>query len=123
MPPETTEPPLQLREYVRVLRARRWLIVMTVAVATVSALAVSLRTTPMYASTAKVLVKPIMASDQLLDSTSTSSLSLETEREVASSAAVASIASKTLGSGRSTDELLEQLHVSVPADTQVLGVT
>lgn len=50
--------PLELRDYLTVLRRRRWTVVVTTAVAVGAAIALSLLQTPVYAAYAEVLLRP-----------------------------------------------------------------
>ena len=124
MPPESASPaPIQLREYLSVLRARRWTVILTATVTVVAAMFVSLRMTPMYASTSKVLVKAITSTQQLLGAAPAAALELETEREIATSLAVASLVADGMQPATAPEELLRHLDVSVPTDTQVMAIT
>lgn len=123
MTPEPALQPVQLREYLAVLRARRWTVVLTAAVTLFAAMFVSMRMTPMYTSTSKVLVKAITGNQQLLGAAPVATLELETEREVAMSTAVATVAAKEIDSDVAAEDLLTHLSVSVPADTQVMEFT
>ncbi|HYF12225.1 MAG TPA: polysaccharide biosynthesis tyrosine autokinase [Actinomycetota bacterium] len=115
--------PVQLREYLAILRARRWTVLITASITVFAAMFVSLRMTPMYASTSKVLVKPPTSTEQLLGAAPAATLEIETEREVASSLAVAAIAADEMRSTLEAEELLDHLDVSVPTDTQVVSIT
>jgi capsular exopolysaccharide synthesis family protein len=126
LPPASQEQPLDLRQYLSVLRIRKWTVIATTAVVLFAVMAYSLRQTPMYTSTAKVLVKPITANQQLqLNGAvpAATQLSLDTERELVSSAAVAQIAAEQLGGRISADELVRHLSVSVPANTEILDIS
>lgn len=115
--------PLQLREYLAVLRARRASVIATAAITLTAALFVSLRMTPVYTSTAKVLVKPITANETLLSGTSTSTLNLDTESQLVSSAVVARLAADALHSAASPSELMRHVGVSVPSNTEILEIS
>ncbi|HUG88225.1 MAG TPA: Wzz/FepE/Etk N-terminal domain-containing protein, partial [Actinomycetota bacterium] len=52
------EQPVQLREYLAVLRSRKWSIVLVTFVVVASAMFFSFRQTPIYRSEARVLVTP-----------------------------------------------------------------
>jgi capsular exopolysaccharide synthesis family protein len=112
-----------LRGYLAILRRRRWTIALAVALVVLSTLAFSIRQTPSYESTAKVLVKPINA-NQVVQGVSVSNiLDLQTEKGLVESPAVASLAAKALGAGTATEELLRHLSVAIPANTQFLEIT
>jgi succinoglycan biosynthesis transport protein ExoP len=119
----TQEAPLDLRQYVAVLRVRR----RTVAIVALAVLGLvmvySLRQTSIYTSTAKVLVKPLTGNQQLLGSVPAASLSLDTERELVRSSAVAEVARKTLDHPPPVADLLRHVSVAVPSNTQILEIS
>jgi capsular exopolysaccharide synthesis family protein len=117
-----TAPPSDLREYLHVLRRRKGAILIITAITFASAMAFSIRQTPIYASTAKILVKPPTANQYLQNVPAASLLSLDTERELVQSDAVASIAADAMGSTEPSD-LVERVSVSVPTNTQILEIT
>src|SRR5947209_15714732 len=87
----------RLREQLALIRARKWSIAAIVGIALVASIATSLAETPTYASTARVLVKPITSNqqgapsvppDQLLD--------MATEAQVVRSIPVAQLAARKM---------------------------
>src|SRR5206468_4761841 len=83
----TTEHPTDLREYIRVLRVRKFEVAIVAAAALGAAMFFSFRATPIYEGRAKVLVRPV----QNLTATSVSlpqAPNLDTERELATSQTV-----------------------------------
>jgi polysaccharide biosynthesis transport protein len=109
---------IDLREYLRVLRRRKWTIFLTTVVVTAAALAFSFRQTPIYASTAKLQVKPPVSS--LLQNVNVAALvSMDTEKALAASTSVADIAAQDLPNA----PVLGHLSVSVPTDSQILEIT
>jgi capsular exopolysaccharide synthesis family protein len=115
------EHPTDLREYVRVLRVRKFEVGIVALAALGAALFFSFRATPIYEGRAKVLVRPI----QNVTSSSVSlpqAPNLDTERELAISQTVAQKARSDLGLALSVDDLLARVKVSVVADTEVLLV-
>jgi tyrosine-protein kinase len=117
------ERPLDLREYLAVVRRRKGTILLVTAVTLLSALAFSLQQTPIYTSTAKVWVKPIVANQTLLSGTSPTLLSLDTEKELVESETVADIAAKKAGERTTGFEMLKHVSVSVPTNSQVLEIS
>jgi len=111
-----TEPQVDLREYIRILRSRKWSIGLVTAVVLLSALFFSFRQTPLYTSESRVLVLPAGPSSQILQP------NLDTERGVADSTAVASIVKTNLNLPGSPDSLLGALSVSVETNTNILDV-
>jgi non-specific protein-tyrosine kinase len=115
------EHPADLREYVRVLRARKLEIAAVAAVALTTALFFSFRSIPMYEAKAKVLVRPV----QSVTSTSISlpqAPNLDTERELILSQAVAQLVVDDLQLQVPVDQLLGRVSVAVVSDTEVLVV-
>jgi succinoglycan biosynthesis transport protein ExoP len=85
-----------LRQYLAILWHRKWYIVAVLAVVVGTAAFYSYRQTPLYSSTAEVLVRPVN-----LNPTEPSSaggfINMNTEQRVAGSAEVTSLAAKSLG--------------------------
>jgi tyrosine-protein kinase len=115
--------PLDLHEYLEILWRRKWTILMIAVLAVASALVFSFRQTPIYSSSAQVLVKPPTANQTAQNVPTSTLISMDTEKTVAESAAVAEIAAKRLKIGMTVGELDDQLDVSVPTNTQVLEIT
>jgi succinoglycan biosynthesis transport protein ExoP len=113
-----TEPSVDLRDYADILRRQRWLILAFAALGLIgSALRVTL-STPVYTSTAEVLVRPISAASPTGDG----EVNLETEREVAVSTAVARLAKREMGASARPEALLEHVTVEIPPETEVLQI-
>jgi succinoglycan biosynthesis transport protein ExoP len=113
------EHPTHLRDYIALLRTHKWLIVIVTVVIVGVVLGLSLRQTPIYASQADVLVKPI--------DTSASGLpppppNLETERTLATSETVARIAARRLDYSGDVDDFLEKVSVGVATSTEILQI-
>ncbi|HEX2234783.1 MAG TPA: polysaccharide biosynthesis tyrosine autokinase [Actinomycetota bacterium] len=116
----TEEPQgLQLREYLSILRLRKWWIALAIVLVVGSALAFSFRQQPVYISEAQVYVNPVpLANDQ---GVTEPFLNLETESRLAASPAVAQRARELLGDeSLSLAELLANLTVSAEPDTEIL---
>ncbi len=119
--PARAEEPLDFRGNLQVLRRRKWGIIIVTIVTVVFALAFSFRQTPIYRSTATVLVKP--PTTQLLQNVPAANLiSMDTEQAVVTSVKVADIAAGTLHDAPEAEVLLRNLSVSVPADSQILQI-
>ncbi len=112
------EGPPPLREYLAVLRVRRWSLISVTALALGTSLLLSFRKTPVYQSEAKVLVKPLAAT-----ATTTgpgAPPNLETEREIVASSAVADIVANNLRLMGEPEQLLQRVAVEVAASTEIL---
>jgi succinoglycan biosynthesis transport protein ExoP len=121
MTTQTSDHPTDLREYIRVLRVRKYEVAIIAAAALGAAMFFSFRATPIYEGRAKVLVRPV----QNLTATSVSlpqAPNLDTERELATSQTVAQRVRADLGLPISVDTLLDTVKVTVVADTEVLLV-
>jgi succinoglycan biosynthesis transport protein ExoP len=113
--------PTVLRGYLGLLR-RRWLLVLAVLLLVVgAALAYTVLAPPTFQSQAEVLVRG--AGGPLGANNGPDSASLETEREVVLSTAVAERARIPMGFPGSPVELLTHVSVTVPAATQILTIT
>ena len=116
----TTEHVSDLREYVRVLRARRIQVVVITLLVAVAAMLFAYRQTPIYQGQAKVLVKPIIATSG--SSSVSQAPNLDTERELILSQAVAQKVKSAVEVTASVDTLLKNVDVAVVSDTEVLVV-
>lgn len=117
----STEPQVDLREYLAILRLRKWTILLTVAVTVATALFFSFRQTPIYVSQAKVVVTPANISASADPQDPQLFLNLETEREVATSPEVAELAARDLPGRQSPQQLISGLTVQGSAETEVLA--
>lgn len=79
MPGDQT-PTLELRDYLRVLRRRKWIIVVTIVVGVGAALGMSLTQAPVYTATTKVLLEPRLV-DRLFVPTERQANSPDAERQ------------------------------------------
>jgi capsular exopolysaccharide synthesis family protein len=109
-------PSWELRGYVEVLRTRRWWFLGIVLLTAGSALAFSLRQTPVYESVTEVLVKPVRAgtADAEVEP------DIATEQRLARSTSVAEIVADSMGFGRSPRALLAGLTVEATLDADIL---
>lgn len=109
-------------EYLAILRARKWTVILVTLLVVAGTLFFSFRQTPIYQSTAKILVKPVASPTQVTQPTTTL-ISLETEREIMQSTEVAQRAAENMDPPESADALVGHLDVSIPGETQILEVT
>jgi succinoglycan biosynthesis transport protein ExoP len=108
-----------LREYVAFLRTHKWLIAIVTVVIVAISMGLSIRQTPLYQSSAEVLVKPIDTSASGLPAPEPN---LETERSLVSSETVAELAADRLDYDGRPAELLDKLSVGVATSTEILDV-
>ncbi|MGQ0670609.1 MAG: YveK family protein, partial [Actinomycetota bacterium] len=123
-PLSVEENPARIREYFAVLRLRKWSILLLTVLAAGAAFLYSSRQTPIYESTAKVLLKPATANQVNPDLRVDTVVDPETEEQIVHSTTVAKLAAASLGlpesEGRS---LLSDLSVSLPPETRVMIIT
>ena len=103
-----------------VLWLHKWWILAITAVFAGCALLITSRQTPIYESQARVLVLPI---DVGTDSVTPQTPNLATEAQLASSVAVAEIVAQDLDIAGDPADLLANLEVDQPADTEILELT
>jgi polysaccharide biosynthesis transport protein len=109
----------ELREYLDVIRARKWTIFLVFALVLGIALALSYRQTPLYVASTRLLVAGVPSGT----SGFVSAPNLGTEAEVVDSVEVAEVAAKTLGVKDLSDDLLGGLSATPVSDTQVLTIS
>lgn len=112
-----------LRELLATLLRRIWSIVLITAVFVGAAVGFASTRTPTYAASTRVLVQGPTALQTLGNAPVGAPVSLETERELVASTAVAQIAAELLGSSAVVGALLDHVSTSVPSNTQVLQIT
>lgn len=112
------EPTPDLREYLGVLRIRKWSVITVTVLVLAGALAASFRETPTYRSSAQVLVKvPATGTSTQLNPPP----NLETEKGLAASEAVASIVAET--EGGDPVELLRGLSVEAEIESTIMTIS
>jgi capsular exopolysaccharide synthesis family protein len=112
-----TDHQTDLREYLRVIRTRKWSIILVTLLLTGVALFFSFRQVPVYQSTTKVLVEPFSLNPAQATSTL---VDLETEQGLVATQPVAERAAAALGGNRTPASLLSGLSVEVVPNTQFL---
>ncbi len=110
----------ELSHSLAVLRMRKWSIVMVAAVVLASTAYFSLRQTPLYESSARVLVEPLKLSAGFGAGDYAVPPNLETEKEVASSAPVLELAAKELDLAEGPRALLDGFSVDLATSTEIL---
>lgn len=110
------------REYLRLLR-RRWLLIALVTALILSAaVASTFLAKPTYQSRATVLVRAATG-DPLASTGGPRGVNLDTERQLVLSTVVAQKAAKIMRFSGPPTDLIEQVAVTIPADTQVLVIS
>ena len=119
---ESPEVQFQLREYLGILRYRKWSVAVVAGVVLVSGMFLSLRQTPVYRSTARVLVKPINSPNTFTVNFQLSLLNMDTEVEIARSEGVAALAAEKVPGGHAPLSLAGGLSVASPPNTAILEI-
>jgi polysaccharide biosynthesis transport protein len=117
---DTPEDQFQLREYLGILRYRKWSVIAMALAILLLGLFFSFRQTPVYDSVSRVLVKPLNPPGQFTINFSIASLNMDTERELARSDGVAEIAAESVRNAPNPVALLGQLRVSSPPNAAIL---
>lgn len=119
-PERTEQAPLTLDDAVAVLRSR-WRWVAGIALLTVAAaVGLSFVRTPVYVSEAQVLVKPVSGAGRAAEAQAPN---MTTERQLARSIPVATLAARALDVRTAPEDLLVDLSVDVIEDTEILRLT
>ena len=133
-PPEERAPS-EVREYLRVLRRRKWLVIVPTVVAVVVALVLSLMATPIYRASVQVLVQsPDQTSSAGAGANNKDLGTLSTDKTVVTSDdvvsnAIAALASlgeapvNNAGQPMTAHQLAKDILVTVPSDTSVLTIS
>jgi capsular exopolysaccharide synthesis family protein len=113
---------VELRDYLRVFRRQLALIVAITLLGAAAAAAYTFRRTPIYESSASVLVRAITTNAFDPGSRVDQQLNMFNQRQLAQSEPVAALAAKTLKTTATPAQLLEHVKVDVPANSQILRV-
>jgi len=114
-----------LREYLTIIRGRKWTIILVTLLVIGSAIGFSYLQTPTYTGETRVLVEPLPTNQATAAVTTVypPPVNLETEREIVNSLPVAALAQEALDFEGSPDELLENLSVEGVIETEVLVIS
>ncbi len=116
----TNQQSAQIRDYVWLLRRRKWEILIVAALTIAATMFITLRETKIYEGQAKVLVNAVQDPNS---SAGAQTPDLPTEQQVVESSAVAAIARRTHHLTMSTKSLLSDLNVTpVPNTAGVLSI-
>jgi capsular exopolysaccharide synthesis family protein len=113
---------VELRDYLRVFRRQLALIVAITLLGGAAAAAYTFRRTPVYESSASVLVRAITTNAFDPGSRVDQQLNMFNQRQLAQSEPVAALAAKTLKTTATPAQLLEHVKVDVPANSQILRI-
>jgi polysaccharide biosynthesis transport protein len=113
---------VELRDYLVVFRRQLALIVAITLLGAAAAAAYTFRRTPVYDSTATVLVRAITTNAFDPGSKIDQQLNMFNQRQLAQSEPVAGVAAKTLKTSATPAQLLEHVQVDVPSNSQILRI-
>ena len=112
-----------LRGYLSVVARRKWALFFVIVLTVGAAAFFSYRQTPMYRSTARVLVKPLNPNQVLQGYTYNFAISMGTEQQLATSPDVVANAAELAAEAGDTGGDLGSVSASVPSDTQFLDIS
>ena len=113
---------IDLREYISILRSRKWTLILITPLVIAGALAFSYRQTPLYTASARVLVQPSQENSAEVPS-NLRTVEILTESEIADSEPVAERVQQELGLPDTPPALLSNLQVDAVTETRVLVLT
>ena len=113
---------VELRDYLRVFKRQLALIVAITLLGAAAAAAYTFRRTPVYESTASVLVRAITTNAFDPGSRVDQQLNMFNQRQLAMSEPVAALAAKSLKTTATPAQLLEHVKVDVPPNSQILRI-
>lgn len=121
MPPESSDvQPIRLAEAVR---SSLWIIIATSLIGLAVGVALSAQIVERSTATTKILINPLDANPFDTSTRGQQLVNLETEAQALRSTAVATIAREKMGTDLTEEELLSELKVGVPPNTQILEVS
>ena len=113
---------VEFRDYLTVFKRQLGLIVAVTLLGAAAAAAYSFRRTPVYESTASVLVRAITTNafdpSQRVDQ----QLNMFNQRQLVTSEPVAAVAAKELGTTATPDQLIKHVTADVPANSQIIRI-
>jgi capsular exopolysaccharide synthesis family protein len=113
---------VELRDYLAVFKRQLVLILAITLLGAAAAAAYTFRRTPVYESTASVLVRAITTNAFDPGSRVDQQLNMFNQRQLAQSEPVAAVAAKSLKTTATPAQLLEHVNVDVPANSQILRI-
>jgi len=114
--------PLELVDYVGVLRRRRWVVLVAVCVGLLAGGVVVALVPKAYTASASVYVAALASENNQATGTTTGTVDMDDQAQIVQSQAVAQTAANLLGHSLSAQAVRGALSVSVPANTTVLDI-
>jgi capsular exopolysaccharide synthesis family protein len=118
---------VELRDYLNVIRARKWVIIQAVVVVTLAAVVVSLLQPPVYVGEAKVLIAAqdtgaAILGNALSDLTNSPERGLQTQVQLIQLRPLAEVAIRKLDLRMTPNQLLQRLDVAAAGQTNVVVI-
>jgi uncharacterized protein involved in exopolysaccharide biosynthesis/Mrp family chromosome partitioning ATPase len=114
---------MQLADYTGVLRRRWWLVVAVAVIGTLGGIGYFKTAPKAYTATASVYVTASSGNaNQVTGGRTTGTVNLDTEAQIVQSATVAQAAAKLMHVPANLPQLVKQVGVTVPANSQVLSI-
>lgn len=122
---QSTDGSRSVVDYVDTLRRRWWIIVIGVVIGLAAGIALTMLQSKTYSSSTSVIVKAAQGTDstQVANARTSSGVNLDTEAQIVQSQLVAQAAKTLLKSSSTPSQLLTNVTVTVPPNTQVLDVS
>jgi capsular exopolysaccharide synthesis family protein len=119
--PPAADGTLDLREFLQKVARRKWLVLAVVVVVAALAAAYSYSRPKVFSATAEVLAQPTLI--HLTDDDPLDNLSMATEAHLVRSTQVAELARTDMASTEAISDLLKQVSVATPENTQILQIS
>ena len=118
---ESEQNQVSLREYLSIIRVRKWTIILSTCLVMATAVGFSLMQTPLYTAQARVLVESIAGESTTFNPLQP--VDIQTQIEVVSSESVATLVRNELDLDESIESVLADLSVSAQGETQVVNIS
>lgn len=115
---------LPVSDYGALIRRQWWLIALLTAAGVLAAVWYTSTQPKVYTSTTQVLVTPTGAEDEAVSANgrTRTEINLDTEAQLLQSTAVVALAADLLGGDVPVDDLVDQVRITVPPNTEVLAI-
>lgn len=112
---------ISLRDYLAVLRVRKWTIILCTVLVTAAAVGLSMMQTPQYTAESRVLVEP--TANEATTFNPLLPVDIQTQVELIASESVAAVVAEELELDESLESILSGLSVSPQGETQVVKIS
>jgi non-specific protein-tyrosine kinase len=110
-----------IRDYIAIARARKWSIILCIALVTGAAIAASAAQTPLYTSTTRLLVEPLPADPASFNPYLP--VDVQTQVELMTSATIATEVKKDVETSLSVEQLAGGVSAAPEGDTRVVSIS